>query len=62
MAGNVGANNVTIVDTADVPTSKTSPKLKLNLALGLIFGVFLGLAVALVRYFLRVNGRETRPN
>ncbi|MCF5972675.1 polysaccharide biosynthesis protein GumC, partial [Xanthomonas perforans] len=56
------ANNVTIVDTADVPTSKTSPKLKLNLALGLIFGVFLGLAVALVRYFLRVNGRETRPN
>ncbi|MFW3176801.1 polysaccharide biosynthesis protein GumC [Xanthomonas phaseoli] len=62
VAGNVGANNVTIVDTADVPTSKTSPKLKLNLALGLIFGVFLGLAVALVRYFLRVNGPETRPN
>ncbi|MBG3850665.1 GumC family protein [Xanthomonas sp. WHRI 8391] len=62
VASNVGANNVTIVDTADVPTSKTSPKLKLNLALGFIFGVFLGVAVALVRYFLRGNGPETRLN
>ncbi|KAB7764051.1 polysaccharide biosynthesis protein GumC [Xanthomonas maliensis] len=59
VAGNVGANNVTIVDTADVPTSKASPKLKLNLALGFIFGVFLALAVALVRYFLR--GPEPEP-
>ncbi|WP_434990104.1 GumC family protein [Xanthomonas melonis] len=62
VASNVGANNVTIVDTADVPTSKTSPKLKLNLALGFIFGVFLGLAVALVRYFLRGTGQEPRVN
>ncbi|WAT15942.1 GumC family protein [Xanthomonas fragariae] len=62
VASNVGVNNVTIVDTADVPTSKTSPKLKLNLALGLIFGIFLGVAVALVRYFLRGNGPETRLN
>ena len=62
VASNVGANNVTIVDTADVPTSKTSPKLKLNLALGLIFGVFLGVAVALVRYFLRGPSPKSRLN
>jgi len=53
---------VTIVDTADVPTSKTSPKLKLNLALGFIFGIFLGIAVALVRYFLRSNAPQARLN
>jgi len=62
VASNVGANNVTIVDTADVPTSKTSPKLKLNLALGFIFGIFLGIAVALVRYFLRSNAPQAQLN
>lgn len=53
VAGNVGSNNVSIVDTAEVPSNPISPKLPLNLALAVIFGVFLGLAVALVRYFLR---------
>jgi GumC protein len=53
VAGNVGSNNVSIVDLADVPRTPSSPKLPLNLAVGLIFGLFIAIAIALVRYFMR---------
>ena len=52
VAGNVSANNISVVDAAIVPGSPYSPRLSLNLALGLIFGVFLGLAAALFLHFL----------
>jgi len=53
VAGNVGTNNVSIVDRADVPGRPSSPKTLLNLALAFVFGLFLAIAVALIRYFLR---------
>lgn len=53
VAGNVGNNNVSIVDGADVPGSPFMPKLPLNLALALVFGLFIGVAVALLRFLLR---------
>lgn len=53
ISGNVGSNNVSIVDSADIPGSPSSPKLLLNLALGLVFGVFIAVVVALLRFLLR---------
>lgn len=53
VAGNVGANNISVVDTADVPTKPYSPRLGFNLALAGVFGVFLGLMVALLLHVLR---------
>jgi len=53
VAGNVGSNNVSIVDTADVPGSPSSPKFLLNMALGIVFGVFIAIAIALLRFLLR---------
>jgi len=53
VAGNVGNNNISIVDVADVPGSPFMPKLPLNLALALVFGLFIGVAVALLRFLLR---------
>lgn len=57
VAGNVGSNNVSIVDVADVPSTPSSPKWPLNLAIGFIFGAFIALAFALLRYFLREESR-----
>ncbi|KAF1721063.1 GumC family protein [Pseudoxanthomonas wuyuanensis] len=59
VVGDVGSNNVTIVDTADVSGRPHSPRLALNLALAAVFGVFFGLVVALVRYFLREPRRPS---
>lgn len=53
VTGNIGSNNISIVDVADVPRTPSSPKWRLNLAIGFIFGVFIALAFALLRYFLR---------
>jgi GumC protein len=53
VAGNVGNNNVSIVDGADVPGNPNMPKLPLNVALALVFGLFIGIAVALLRFLLR---------
>jgi len=53
VAGNVGNNNISIVDGADVPGNPNTPKLPLNLALALVFGLFIGVAVALLRFLLR---------
>ena len=42
VAGGVGVNNVSIVDTADVPTRPSSPRMMLNLAISLLAGIVLG--------------------
>jgi polysaccharide biosynthesis transport protein len=47
VTGAVGTNNISVVDKASLPTSPRSPKLLLNLALGLISGLLLGLLTAL---------------
>jgi capsular exopolysaccharide synthesis family protein len=48
IAGGVGTNNVSIVDRALVPNGPSSPNLPLNLAFGLLLGVLIGAATALV--------------
>ncbi len=47
VAGNVGVNNISIVDPADVPVSPSSPRLLINLAVALMIGLALGAALAL---------------
>ena len=47
IAGHVGTNNITKVDSAFVPYTKHSPNTKLNIGLGLIFGFLLGSLIAL---------------
>ncbi len=46
VAGDVGVNNVSIVDAADVPKKPSSPRKMLNLALSLITGLVVGAALA----------------
>ncbi|RKE43600.1 MULTISPECIES: polysaccharide biosynthesis tyrosine autokinase [unclassified Sphingomonas] len=46
VAGGVGVNNVSIVDTADVPQKASSPRLLLNLLTALLAGLGLGALVA----------------
>ena len=48
IAGGVGTNNISIVDVADVPEKPSSPRLMLNLMLGVIAGVAIGSVVVLV--------------
>jgi capsular exopolysaccharide synthesis family protein len=48
IAGGVGTNNVSIVDPALPPEFASSPNIPLNLALGLIFGLLIGCAAAVV--------------
>ena len=47
VAGGVGVNNVSVVDPARIPTQPSSPRLILNLLVALIFGLLLGVGVAL---------------
>lgn len=46
VAGGVGVNNVSIVDTADIPQKPSSPRLLLNLAASLVAGLVLGIGLA----------------
>jgi capsular exopolysaccharide synthesis family protein len=46
VVGNVGANNVSVIDRADVPEKRHSPRLALNLAVGLMLGMFGGVLAA----------------
>ncbi|MBW8911789.1 MAG: GumC family protein, partial [Sphingomonas sp.] len=48
IAGGVGVNNVSVVDAADVPERPSSPRLGLNLALGVLAGIALGVLVVLI--------------
>lgn len=51
--------NVSIIDTAVVPNIPVSPKKEKNLTLGLILGVFFGITVAFVLFFLDESIRTT---
>jgi succinoglycan biosynthesis transport protein ExoP len=46
VAGGVGVNNISIVDTADVPQKPSSPRLLLNLLIALFAGLGLGAIIA----------------
>ncbi|MBB3880144.1 GumC family protein [Sphingomonas pseudosanguinis] len=46
VAGGVGVNNVSVVDQADVPQKPSSPRLLINLAIALLAGLGLGVALA----------------
>ncbi|WNO53777.1 GumC family protein [Stakelama saccharophila] len=48
VAGGVGVNNISVVDTADVPQVPSSPRLLVNLAIALLAGLGLGAGLALV--------------
>lgn len=48
VAGGVGVNNISIVDPADLPQKPSSPKLLINLAMALLAGLGLGIALALI--------------
>ncbi len=52
MAGAVGNNNISVVDSAILPKIPQSPNLAKNLGLGFVLGLFFGLAAAFARdYF-----------
>lgn len=46
VAGGVGANNISVVDTGDLPDKPSSPRLLLNLALALVAGLLVGVSLA----------------
>lgn len=47
VAAGVGVNNIAIVDAADVPVRPSSPRLLLNLAVSILAGLVLGVALAM---------------
>lgn len=52
VAGDVRANNISIIDRAKVPDTRFKPKLALNLAIGLLLGGMLGVLLAFLLEFL----------
>ncbi len=46
VAGNIGVNNVSVVDAADVPQRPSSPRLLINLLVSLLAGLGIGAIVA----------------
>jgi len=48
VAGGIGVNNVSIVDTAEIPEKPSSPILPLNLLVSIFVGLGLGIALAFV--------------
>jgi len=51
-AGDVRANNISVIDRAEVPLNRYKPRLALNLALGLLLGGMLGVLTAFLLEFL----------
>lgn len=52
MAGNVRPSNISIIDNAQVPTSRYAPSLTRNLSMGMLLGAFLGIGSALFLEYL----------
>ena len=48
VAGGVGINNISVVDRAEPPLVRYRPRAKLNLVIGLLLGLFAGIASALL--------------
>lgn len=46
VAGGVGANNIMVIDKADIPINKHKPKTMLNLLIGLLLGLVAGVGLA----------------
>lgn len=46
VAGGIGVNNISVVDSAELPTQPSSPKLLLNMAVALVLGIGLSAAAA----------------
>ena len=46
VAGGVGVNNISVVDTADIPEKPSSPRLLLNLLVAALAGLMIGGAIA----------------
>ncbi|WP_256646937.1 GumC family protein [Thermomonas paludicola] len=52
VAGDVRANNISVIDRAEVPRGRFKPNLLLNLAIGLMLGTMLGVLLAFLLEFL----------
>lgn len=52
IAGGVGANNVAIIDNAQIPLKKYKPNLITNLSFGTLLGLLLGISAAFMREFM----------
>jgi capsular exopolysaccharide synthesis family protein len=52
VAGTVGTNNISIIDKAGIPYEKHKPRLRNNLAFGLLLGLMLGMGAAFLREFV----------
>jgi capsular exopolysaccharide synthesis family protein len=52
VVGNVGANNISVVDRADPPDDRHSPRIPLNLAVGLLLGLGAGVFAAFAVHHL----------
>lgn len=52
VAGDVRANNISIIDRAEVPGGRYKPNLTLNLAIGLLLGGVLGVLLAFLLEFI----------
>ncbi len=57
-SGGVSPVKLSVVDPASVPLSPISPRIKLNLALGALLGLFLGIGFALLRESLDTSVRS----
>lgn len=64
VAGNIDKNNITVIDEAILPFGQFKPNIKLNLALGAVAGLFLGVVVAFMLEFSddRIKSKETLEN
>jgi GumC protein len=61
VAGNVGANNISVIDVAEVPTRPSSPRTAFNLALATVFGLSAGILVALLLHVAGVQRKVAVP-
>jgi len=52
IAENIGTNNISVIDTAGIPTKKHKPSLRTNLAFGALLGLLLGMGIAFLREFI----------
>lgn len=52
VAGGVGTNNISIIDKAGVPYEKHKPRLRNNLAFGMLLGLMMGMGAAFLREFM----------
>ncbi|MDR0181656.1 polysaccharide biosynthesis tyrosine autokinase [Lysobacter sp. UC] len=60
VAGGIGANNISVIDVATPPSKASYPRKLLNLAIGLVLGVFLGVLAAFVVHYLDNTVRDPK--